>query len=44
MIKTMIVEDEKLAREELKYLINKEDDFKVVFEAGDGQKALDILT
>ncbi|MGP3779801.1 LytR/AlgR family response regulator transcription factor [Halanaerobium saccharolyticum] len=43
MIKTMIVEDEKLAREELKYLINKEDDFKVVFEAGDGQKALELL-
>lgn len=43
MIKTMIVEDEKLAREELKYLINKEADFEVLFEAGDGKKALEIL-
>jgi two-component system LytT family response regulator/two-component system response regulator LytT len=43
MVKTMIVEDEKLAREELKYLIDKESDFEVVYEAGDGKKALEIL-
>jgi len=43
MIKTMIVEDEKPAREEIKYLINQEKDFKVLFEAGDGKKALEIL-
>lgn len=39
----MIVEDEKLARDELKYLINKDTDFEVIFEAGDGKKALEIL-
>ncbi len=43
MIKTMIVEDEKLARDELNYQINLNSNFKVVFEAADGKKALDIL-
>ena len=43
MVKTMIVEDEKLARDELKFLIEEDTDFEVIFEAADGNKALEIL-
>ncbi|MFW6280831.1 MAG: LytR/AlgR family response regulator transcription factor, partial [Halanaerobium sp.] len=43
MIKTMIVEDEKLAREELNFLIEKDPEFKVLYEIADGEKALKIL-
>lgn len=43
MIKTMIIEDEKLARDELKFLIEKDSDFEVVYEIADGTKALEIL-
>jgi DNA-binding LytR/AlgR family response regulator len=43
MIKTMIVEDEKLARDELKFLIEKDPDFKVIYEIADGNKALAVL-
>ncbi|MGM0499634.1 MAG: LytR/AlgR family response regulator transcription factor [Bacillota bacterium] len=43
MIKTMIVEDEKLARDELKFLIEKNPDFEVLYEIADGEKALKIL-
>lgn len=39
----MIVEDEKLAREELKYLIERKANFEVIQEAGDGKKAMDYL-
>jgi len=39
----MIVEDEKLARDELKFLIEEESAFEVVAEAADGKKALEIL-
>ncbi|RQD72896.1 MAG: DNA-binding response regulator [Halanaerobium sp. MSAO_Bac5] len=42
-IKTMIVEDEKPARAELKYLLKQEDDFELLFEAADGDKALEII-
>jgi len=43
MIKTMIVEDEKLARDELKFLIEKDPDFEVLYEIADGEKALKLL-
>jgi len=43
MIKTMIVEDEKLARDELKFLIEKNPDFEVLYEIANGEKALKIL-
>lgn len=43
MIKTMIVEDEKLARDELKFLIEEDSDFEVLNEAADGEKALKLL-
>lgn len=43
MIKTMIVEDEKLARDELKFLVEEDPDFKVLYQAADGKKALKIL-
>ena len=43
MIKTMIVEDEKLARDELKFLIEEDPDFKVLSEIANGKKALEIL-
>lgn len=39
----MIVEDEKLARDELKFLIEEASDFEVISEAADGKKALEIL-
>lgn len=43
MIKTMIVEDEKLARDELKFLIEKDPDLEVLYEIADGEKALKLL-
>ena len=43
MIKTMIVEDEKLARDELKFLIEEDPDFEVLYEIADGKKALNLL-
>ena len=43
MIKTMIVEDEKLARDELKFLIEKDPDLEVLYEIADGKKALKLL-
>ncbi len=43
MIKTMIVEDEKLARDELKFLIEKNPDFEVIYEIANGEEALKIL-
>ena len=43
MIKTVIVEDEKLARDELKLLIEADPDFEVLYEIADGKKALKIL-
>lgn len=39
----MIVEDEKLARDELKFLIERNSNFKILHSAADGQKALKIL-
>jgi len=39
----MIVEDEKLARDELKFLIEEDTDFEVIYEAADGNKALELL-
>ena len=39
----MIVEDEKLARDELKFLIEENPDFKVLYETADGKNALEIL-
>lgn len=43
MIKTVIVEDEKLAREELKFLIEKNSDFEIIYEVANGEKALEFL-
>ncbi|MFW6295235.1 MAG: LytR/AlgR family response regulator transcription factor, partial [Halanaerobium sp.] len=43
MIKTMIVEDEKLARDELKFMIEEDSDFEVLYEVSNGKKALEIL-
>ncbi|TDO94697.1 LytTR family two component transcriptional regulator [Halanaerobium saccharolyticum] len=43
MIKTMIVEDEKLARDELKFLIEEDPDFEVLYEIADGKRAFEIL-
>lgn len=43
MIKTMIVEDEKLARDELKFLIEEDPDFEVIYEIANGEKALALL-
>jgi two-component system LytT family response regulator/two-component system response regulator LytT len=42
-ITCLLVEDEKLAREELEYLIGKSDDFKVSFTASNSQQALEII-
>jgi DNA-binding LytR/AlgR family response regulator len=39
----MIVEDEKLARDELKFLIEEDPDFEVISETADGEKALSLL-
>jgi len=39
----MIVEDEKPARSELKFMLKKRDDFELSFEAAGGKKALNIL-
>lgn len=39
----MIVEDERPARVELKYLLKQEDDFELLFLAVDGSEALKIL-
>lgn len=43
MISVLIVEDEDLAREDLKYLIEKDSEFKVKYEASDGKEALNII-
>lgn len=43
MISVLIVEDEDLAREDLKYLIEKDSAFKVKYEASDGKEALNII-
>jgi len=40
MIRTLVVDDEALAREELIRLIDQDKDFKVVAEAGDGAAAI----
>ena len=39
-IRTMIVDDEPLAREGIRLRLEKEDDIEIVAEAGDGQSAL----
>jgi len=39
----MIIEDEKPARDELKYLLGQKSDFEIIYEAGDGSRALEIL-
>ena len=39
----MIVEDEKLARNELKFLIEEDPDFEVLYEIANGEKALALL-
>lgn len=41
--KTMIVEDEKLARDELKFMIEKESDFEVAAELANGEQTLALL-
>ncbi len=40
MIKCIIIDDEKPAREELKYLIGRESDFKI---AGEGENGIDAV-
>jgi len=39
----MIVDDEKLARDEMRYLLKDEPDIDVVCEAASGQEALRLL-
>ncbi len=39
----MIVEDERPARDELRYLLDQKSDFKLLYEAEDGSSALKIL-
>lgn len=39
----MIVEDERLAREEIEYLLDNEKDFEIVQQISDGKKALDFI-
>ena len=41
MIKLLVVDDEALVRFGLKLILDAEDDFEVVGEAGDGQEAID---
>ncbi|MGM0603153.1 MAG: LytR/AlgR family response regulator transcription factor [Bacillota bacterium] len=43
IIKTIIVEDEDLARQELKYLLEQDKRFKVIAEAAGGRRALKLL-
>ncbi|MFW6001651.1 MAG: LytR/AlgR family response regulator transcription factor [Halanaerobium sp.] len=42
-IKTMIVEDERPAREEIRYLLGKRKNFEIICEAEDGNSALKFL-
>ncbi len=43
MIKTLIVDDEKLEREGIKYLLSQEECERKIFEASNGREALNIL-
>lgn len=43
MINALIVDDEKLARDELRYLLGKHDDVRVLGEAESGHEALDLI-
>ncbi|OQY30702.1 MAG: hypothetical protein B6241_15465 [Spirochaetaceae bacterium 4572_59] len=43
MIRVLIVDDEKPARDELHYLLKKEKDIQIILEAENGMKALEIL-
>ena len=43
MINTIIVDDEKLAREEMRYLLGKYSDVQIIGEAGSGQEALALV-
>jgi two-component system LytT family response regulator len=44
MIRTLIVDDEPLARERLRTLLEQEADIQVVGECGDGQRAVQMIT
>lgn len=43
MIRTLIVDDEKLEREGIKYLLSQEEGERKIFEASNGREALNIL-
>jgi DNA-binding LytR/AlgR family response regulator len=43
MLRTIIAEDEKLARQRLKRLLNKYDDIQIIGEAEDGGTALEMV-
>lgn len=44
MIKALIVDDEPLARERVRDLLQPHDDVEVIAEAGDGERALELLS
>ena len=43
MVKIVLVENQTLIREGLRALLEREEDFKIVGEAGDGQEAVDLV-
>ena len=43
MINVLIVDDEKIEREGLKYLLSREEGKRTVFEAANGKQALQVL-
>lgn len=43
MIRLLLVEDHQIVREGIRILLEQEDDFEIVAEAGDGEEALSIL-